>query len=258
MMKPLVGVTCCNKPFGMFATPNHAASDSYVEAVSAYVNAIPALLPASAVAADPRGLLPRLNGIIFTGSRSNVQPGLYGGTPHSAGVPEDAGRDAATLPLLRAAIAAGVPVLAICRGLQEMNVAFGGTLHQRLQDLPGRIDHSTPLQANPLVRVGKAHVVAVAAGSWLHRISGLRTIPVNSLHNQGIDRLGKDLVVEAVAPDGTIEAIRHCTAPAFAIGVQWHPEHDMRSDVTSQAIFAAFAEAVHDHSSRSYSQYAAD
>ena len=243
-MKALVGISCCSKPFGAFAMPNHAASDTYVRATADAVGAIPVLLPADGSACDVATILGRIDGLLLTGSRSNVQPSLYGGPPHDPGIPEDPARDAVTLPLLRAAIARGLPVLAICRGLQEMNVALGGTLHQRLQDLPGRIDHSTPLQANPRVRTGKAHRVDVVAGSWLHRTVGSRRIAVNSLHNQGVDRLAPGLVVEAYAPDGTVEAIRVVDAPGFAVGVQWHPEFDWQTDQASRAIFAAFGEAV--------------
>ena len=243
-MKALVGISCCCKPFGVFATPNHAASDTYVRAVVEAVGATPVLLPADASACDLDLILSRIDGLLLTGSRSNVHPSLYDGPPHAPDTPEDPARDAVTLPLLRAAIALGVPMLAICRGLQEMNVAFGGTLHQRLQDLPGRLDHSTPMQANARVRTGKAHRVDIVPGSWLHRTVGARTTAVNSLHNQGIDRLASGLVAEAHAPDGTIEAIRVVDAAGFAVGVQWHPEFDWQSDRASQAIFAAFGTAI--------------
>ncbi|RYF02705.1 MAG: hypothetical protein EOO77_32220, partial [Oxalobacteraceae bacterium] len=126
----------------------------------------------------------------------NVQPSLYDGPAHPDGTPEDAPRDAMTMRLIRAAIAAGLPIFAICRGLQELNVALGGSLHQRLQDLPGRMDHSTPMHPNPRLRTGKAHAVRLVPGSWIHRVAGAATIPVNSLHNQGIDRLAPGLVAE--------------------------------------------------------------
>jgi putative glutamine amidotransferase len=244
VMKPLVGITCCTKLFGAFGMPNHAASDTYIRAMDQVVGGVPVLVPANGDAADIETLLSRLDGLVLTGSRSNVQPALYGGPPHPEGVPEDAKRDAVTLPLIRAAIAQGVPVLAICRGLQELNVALGGSLHQRLQDLPGRIDHSTPMHGNPRVRTGKAHAVRVVAGSWLHRVAGAREIAVNSLHNQGIDRLAAGLVVEGTAPDGTIEAVRVANAGGFAVGVQWHPEYDFDRDAVSRRIFEAFANAV--------------
>src|SRR5262249_24028239 len=139
---------------------------------------------------------------------SNVQPTLYDGPPHAEGTPEDPARDGITLPLVRAAVARGVPLLAICRGFQEMNVAFGGSLHQRLQDLPDRMDYSTPMQPSSRVRQAKAHAIRVTPGGWLHRLAGATEIKVNSPHNQGIDQLAPGLVVEGVAPDGTVEAVR--------------------------------------------------
>ena len=243
-MKALVGISCCSKAFGPFGTPNHAASDTYVRATDQIVDAVPVLLAANGDRSDVATLVARLDGLILTGSRSNVLPRFYGGPAHPDGTPEDVARDAVTLPLIRAAVAAGLPVLAICRGLQEMNVAFGGTLHQRLQDLPGRLDHSTPYQDNAGVRTGKAHAVRFVPGSWLHRLAAERDAPVNSLHNQGIDRLGAGLVAEAHAPDGTIEAIRVAAASGFAVGVQWHPEYDFETDVLSRRLFEAFGEAV--------------
>ncbi len=243
-MKPLVGISCCTKLFGMFGMPNHAASDTYVRATDRVVGAVPVLLPANGNNADIRTLLNRLDGIILTGSRSNVRPDYYGGPPHAEGTPEDAMRDAVTLPLIRAAVAAGLPVLAICRGLQELNVALGGSLHQRVQDLPGRLDHSTPLQASARVRTGKAHTVRVNRASWFHRLVGDSEIAVNSLHNQAIDRLAPGLVVEGVAPDGTIEAVRTASSPGFVLGVQWHPEYDWDTDAVSRRIFETFGHAV--------------
>jgi len=243
-MKPLVGISCCTKLFGPYGMANHAASDTYVRAVDQVVDAVPVLLPANGDAADIETLLARLDGIILTGSRSNVHPDLYGGPPHAEGTPEDVKRDAVTLRLIRAAITAGVPVLAVCRGLQELNVALGGTLHQRLQDLPGRIDHSTPLHANPRIRTGMAHSLCLAPGGWLHRIAKADSIGVNSLHNQGIDRLAPGLVADATAPDGTIEAVWLPTSRALTVGVQWHPEYDFSSNAVSHGIFAAFGAEV--------------
>ena len=242
-MKPLIGISCCTKLFGVFGMPNHAASDTYVRATDAVVGGVPVLVPANGTRADIAALVSRLDGFIFTGSRSNVAPDEYDGPPHAEGTPEDKARDAVTLRLIRAAIAADLPVLAICRGLQEFNVAMGGSLHQRLQDLPGRMDHSTPMQPNPKVRTAKAHMVRLAAGSWLQKLADAPEIPVNSLHNQGIDRLAPSLVADAWAPDGTVEAIR---APAhrFAVGVQWHPEYDFETDAVSRGIFKAFGQAI--------------
>ncbi len=248
-MKPLVGISCCTKQFGVFGMPNHAASDTYIRATDHVVGAVPILMPANGPTADIETLLDRLDGIILTGSRSNVQPTLYDGPPHAEGTPEDPARDGITLPLIRAAVNRGVPVLAICRGFQELNVALGGSLHQRLQDLGDRIDHSTPMQPSPKVRQGKAHSIRVTPGGWLHRLSGATDIAVNSLHNQGVDRLAPGLAIEGVAPDGTIEAVRVVptpfrAAPGFAVGVQWHPEYDWPTDALSRAIFAQFGDIV--------------
>jgi putative glutamine amidotransferase len=243
-MKPLVGISCCSKQFGLFGMPNHAASDTYVRATDQIVGAVPVLIPANGDKADVETLMSRLDGLILTGSRSNVQPSLYGGPPHAEGTPEDPARDAVTMALIRSAVARSVPILAICRGLQEFNVALGGSLHQRLQDLPDRLDHSTPMQPSARVRQGKAHSVRLTPGGWLHRLAGATEIPVNSLHNQGIDRLAPGLAVEAVAPDGTIEAVRAVNVPGFACGVQWHPEYDFDSDSVSWRIFLSFGEAV--------------
>ncbi|MFT8243666.1 gamma-glutamyl-gamma-aminobutyrate hydrolase family protein [Roseomonas sp. BN140053] len=246
-MRPLIGISCCVKPFGTFGIPNHAASGHYAEVVLGPVGGVPVLIPATGgdIVAE---LLPHLDGVLLTGSRSNVCPDLYGGPAHCAGTPEDAARDATTLPLIRAAIAAGVPILAICRGFQELNVALGGTLDQRIQDLPGRMDHSTPSdQAMPGVRTGKAHAVRVDPDSALARLwqgldARLDAVPVNSLHNQGIAQTAARLVPEAWAPDGTVEAVRVGGACGFAMGVQWHPEFDWQQDALSRRLFDVFGQ----------------
>lgn len=242
----LVGISCCRKLFGVFGMINHAASDTYVRAVDEIVGAVPVLVPANGAHADVATLLDRLDGIILTGSRSNVAAVFYGGPPQPPeDAPEDPERDQVTLPLVRGAVERGMPVLAICRGLQELNVALGGTLHQRLQDIDGRIDHSTPMQPYAHVRTGKAHRVMVRPGGTLAGIVGAEHLSVNSLHNQGIDRLARGLLVEARAIDGTIEAI--CgTGSGYLVGVQWHPEYDFDQDDASRRIFESFGAAIHD------------
>ena len=250
-MRPLIGISCCVKPFGLFGTPNHAASDHYATVVLGPVGGVPVLVPAAGEEAA-LAVLPHLDGVLLTGSRSNVQPACYGGPAHCEGTPEDIARDSTTLPLIRAALAAGVPLLAICRGFQELNVALGGTLDQRIQDLPGRMDHSTPSdQALPGVRTGKAHAVRVEPGSRLARLweglgARLESVPVNSLHNQGVARPAPGLVPEAWAPDGTVEAARVDRATGFALGVQWHPEYDWAADPLSRRLFEAFGSAARD------------
>jgi len=249
VVKPLIGISCCTKQFGVFGMPNHAASDTYVKATDEVIGGVPVLLPANGPMADIETLLERLDGIILTGSRSNVQPTLYNGPPHAEGTWEDPARDGITLPLIRAAVMRGVPLLAICRGFQELNVALGGSLHQRLQDLPDRFDHSTPMQPSAKVRQAKAHSVRITPGGWLHKLAGTTELAVNSLHNQGVNELAPGLTIEAVAPDGTIEAVRVIIGPdgpcpGYAVGVQWHPEYDWRTDLVSRAIFDQFGGVV--------------
>jgi putative glutamine amidotransferase len=247
-MKPLIGISCCVKLFGTYGRPNHAVSDTYVRAVDLVIGGLPCLIPAMGERADVEGFLARIDGLLLTGSPSNVLPSLYGGPPHPQGVPEDPARDAVTLPLIRAAISRGVPLLAICRGMQELNVALGGTLDQRIQDLPGRMDHSTPTEQNfAPVRIAKAHAIRIDDTAQLAAIVGRTELAVNSLHNQGIARLAPGLAVEATAPDGTIEAVRVEGARGFALGVQWHPEYDFETDSASRAILMAFAAAVARH-----------
>jgi putative glutamine amidotransferase len=248
-MRPLIGIPCCVKAVGAFAMPNHAVSDHYIRVVLGPIGGVPILVPAAGegVVAE---ILPRLDGLLLTGSRSNVQPGLYSGPPHLEGTPEDPARDSTTLPLIRDALDRGLPLLAICRGFQELNVALGGTLDQRVQDLPGRMDHSTPSdQAMPRVRTGKAHAVRVATDGLLARHwAGLDwsadAVPVNSLHNQGVAQAAPRLVPEAWAPDGTLEAARVQGAAGFALGVQWHPEYDWAEDPLSRRIFECFGQAA--------------
>lgn len=224
---------------------NHAASDTYVRAVDQIVRGVPVLIPANGAKADVVTLLDRLDGIILTGSRSNVAAVFYGGPPQtSEDAPEDPERDQVTLPLVRGAIERGMPVLAICRGLQEMNVALGGTLHQRLQNTKGRIDHSTPMQPHAPVRTGKAHRVTIRPGGVLAQIVAADLLAVNSLHNQGINHLAPGLLVEARAIDGTIEATSG-TGAGYLLGVQWHPEYDFDHDYASHRIFESFGDAVH-------------
>jgi putative glutamine amidotransferase len=248
-MRPLIGIPCCVKPFGPSGMPNHAVSEHYVRVVLGPVEALPLLIPAAGEEVA-MAMLPRLDGLMLTGSRSNVCPAHYDGPCHAEGTPEDIARDSTTLPLIRAALAAGLPVLAICRGFQELNVALGGTLDQRIQDLPGRMDHSTPTeQALSRVKTGKAHAVRVESGSTISQLwAGLdydpASVPVNSLHNQGVARAAARLRPEAWAPDGTIEAASIADAAGFAVGVQWHPEYDWDRDALSRRLFERFGQAA--------------
>lgn len=223
--------------------PFHMVGEKYARAVMEAAEAAPLLIPSLAEELGFEELLERLDGLLFTGSPSNVEPHHYQGTPSAPGTLHDPARDATTLPLIRKAVQAGVPVFGICRGFQEMNVAFGGTLHQRLHEVPGHLDHRDD-ESQPLeVQYGPAHEVTLEPGGVLHSLSSAERVPVNSLHSQGIDQLGSELAVEARAPDGVIEAFRVRAAEHFALAVQWHPEWKVMSNPFSRALFAAFGRA---------------
>lgn len=240
---PVVGVSACLKQ-GEHA-PYHSVVDRYVEAVRVGAGALPLIVPALGELGAIDALLERLDGLLFTGSPSNVCPSLYGGPPPRPGNLADPRRDATTLPLMRRALATGVPLLAICRGIQELNVALGGSLHQHLHEVPGRADHRSDKSRPWAERYEPRHEVRIRPGGLLHRLlDGAETAIVNSLHGQGIDRLAPGLVVEAVAADGTIEAVSVAAAPAFALGVQWHPEWRAAEDPVSRPLFAAFGAAA--------------
>ena len=189
-------------------------------------------------------MLDQLDGLLITGSPSNLEPHHYGGPAAGAVGPSDPARDATTLPLIRQALARGVPLLAICRGLQELNVALGGTLHQEVHELPGRLDHRSDKTVAAEQRYAPAHEVSLTAGGMLQALlGGAARIEVNSLHGQAIDRLAPGLVVEARAPDGTIEAVAVRAAAAFALAVQWHPEWRVLDNPVSRRLYAAFGAA---------------
>jgi len=217
--------------------------EKYIDAVAAGAGAIPVLVPALGPELDLSSLLSACDGLLLTGSASNVEPHHYGGPASLPGTLHDPNRDATTLPLIPRAVAAGLPVLAICRGFQEMNVAYGGTLHQRLHEVPGHLDHrddeTLPLEA----QYGPAHEVLLEPGGMLRKIAGSERLQVNSLHWQGVRELGEDLRVEARAPDGVIEAFRVADSPGFALGLQWHPEWQFEKNPFSRALFAAFGAA---------------
>ncbi len=221
----------------------HQANDEYIEAVRGGAAALPLLIPSTDTPLDPAAILTAVDGLLFTGAPSNVAPAHYGAAAHP-GTEMDEIRDATTMPLLRAAIVAGKPVLAICRGFQELNVALGGSLHQRVHEIPGRLDHREPANVSRDLEYRPAHPIAIAAGGLLARLCGMTGSMVNSLHHQGVDRLAPDLVAEAHAPDGLIEAVSLRQPKSFLLGVQWHPEWGFAQDPLSRAIFRAFGAAL--------------
>ena len=235
-MTLIVGVPACSKIIN--GEPQHATPTRYGQALIGAAGAIPVLLPP--VGEQMIAALDRLDGLLLSGSPSNVHPELYGGAASLTPDQHDPFRDGTTLPLAREALARGMPLLAICRGIQELNVALGGTLHQQVHMVEGRHDHRAGDGALDY-EFRLKHPVQVRG--QLAGIVGADTILVNSLHEQAIDRPAEALEVEAVAEDGTIEAVWVRGAKSFALGVQFHPEWHFATDQPSRAIFAAFGEA---------------
>ena len=242
LARPLIGIPADRRMVGNH--PFHMVGEKYARAVLDAAGGAPLLIPALAEELRFDELLERLDGLLFTGSPSNVEPHPYQGAPSAPGTLHDPASDATTLPLIRRAVEAGIPVFGICRGFQEMNVAFGGTLHQSLHEVPGYLDHRDD-ESQPLeVQYGPAHEVTLEPGGVLRSLAPAERLRVNSLHSQGIERLGETLAVEARAPDGVIEAFRVRAARSFALAVQWHTEWQVMSNPFSRALFAAFGQAA--------------
>ena len=236
---PLVGIPSCLRTVNERAF--HGVNERYPSAVIDAAGCLPVLIPAVGSKVDVCGVLSRLDGLLLTGSPSNVHPSHYGAEPSDPEIGYDPERDATTLPLIREAIRRNLPILAICRGIQELNVALGGTLHQRLHEVPGRLNHRSRKESSD-GPYGPAHSVTLTAGGILAALAGASEVMVNSLHSQGIDRPALRLRVEAVAPDGQIEAVS-LPGARFVVGVQWHPEYKVMGNPFSIALFSTFAEA---------------
>ncbi|HLD67359.1 MAG TPA: gamma-glutamyl-gamma-aminobutyrate hydrolase family protein [Pseudomonas sp.] len=245
---PLIGVTACTKQVGLH--PYHIAGDKYVRAVAVGAGGLPLIIPALAELIDQPTLLASLDGLLFTGSPSNVEPYHYQGPASASGTHHDPERDRTTLPLIRAAVEAGIPVLGICRGFQEMNVAFGGSLHQAVHELPSFMDHREPEGESLEVQYAPSHALRVLPGGVLAGLGLPEQIQVNSIHGQGVDRLAPGLRVEALAPDGLIESFSIEGARTFALGAQWHPEWQVRANPHYLAIFKAFGDACRKRASQ--------
>jgi putative glutamine amidotransferase len=247
MRKPVIGIPADRRLLGSHWF--HAVGEKYIAAIAQAADAAPVILPALGEH-YLREWLAAFDGILFTGSPSNVEPHRYQGPEAAPGTWHDPERDATTLPLIAAAISAGMPVFGICRGFQEMNVAFGGSLCQKLQEQPGKLDHREDATQPLDQQYAPVHEIALARGGLLHGIAGVERIKVNSLHSQGVERLGERLVAEAEADDGVIEAFRVGDASAFALAVQWHPEWKVMENPFSRALFAAFGKAGREHATR--------
>jgi putative glutamine amidotransferase len=250
----ILGILCNRKSHEIdtLQSVNH----TYLRAIEAYMDVQPLLIPAS-VGPDAEIhaelILDRIDGLLIPGNRSNLHPSLYGGRETPAHGPFDRQRDAAALALITGAIAKNLPILAICRGLQELNVVCGGSLNAELHVMDDKLDHRTPqipegydeTQAAETIYAA-SHRVRFPANGYFQQLLQVETAQTNSLHRQGIDRLGAELCVEAVAEDGTIEAVRH-VASDYCFGVQWHPEMQSGENKISAPLFRDFNRAMRAH-----------
>lgn len=244
---PLVGVPACVRDIE--GQPFHTVGDKYVRALAICAGVAPLMIPSLGEdLVELRRLVRRLDGIMMTGSPSNVHPSHYGAVASPEAEPFDPARDSTSLALIRLALEEGVPLLAICRGFQELNVALGGSLHARVHELPGRMDHRRPQHPELDVQYGPKHPVKLRPGGAFAALAAAAGIEgplmVNSLHWQALDRVAEGLEVEAEAEDGTPEGVSVAGAKAFALAVQWHPEYKAWEDAFSRQLFEAFGAAV--------------
>jgi putative glutamine amidotransferase len=243
MSRPVVGIIG-NSHLVNDQYPVQAVGVSNIQAVAELTGAIPLMVPALPAVAATADLISACAGFVFTGGRPNVHPEHYGHEPTEKHGVFDPDRDSVVLPLIRECVARGVPIFCICRGFQELNVAFGGTLHPEIREIPGRNNHRMPPEGTLEEKFGLRHTVTLTSGGAFHRLLGRQEIMVNSLHGQGILDRGARVVIEGHADDGTPEAIVIDGASGFAMGVQWHPEWNAADDPVSRALFQAFGVAV--------------
>ena len=249
MKRPVVGVISnAHRVESRFTVK--ATGERNLRAVAEVAGALPLMFASAPEITDIDTLLDVVDGVLLTGARANVHPTRFKTEPHAGHEPYDEHRDAVALALAEACVSRGIPILGVCRGFQEMNVAFGGTLHPEIRELPGRMNHRMPrlengeIHPDPAVIFADRHDVHLGPGGAFAQLFGRETIRVNSLHGQGILEPGARVVVEGVAEDGTIEAIRIADAPGFALGVQWHAEHDPQGNAVNRALFQAFGAAL--------------
>jgi putative glutamine amidotransferase len=254
MKKPVVGVI--GNVFRVEnRVPAQMVGERNLRAVADVTGALPLMFAGTPEITDIDALLDTVDGVLLTGARANVHPTRFGAEAHPRHEPYDDARDALALRLVETCVERGVPLLGICRGFQEIAVAFGCSLHPEIRELPGRMNHRMPrlengeIHPDPLVVFADRHDVTLVADGAFAKIFGANTIRVNSLHGQGIDRACERIVVEGIAEDGTIEAIRVAGAPGFALGVQWHAEYDPQKNPTNRKLFQAFGAAIAEHRS---------
>ncbi len=240
--RPVIAVPACRRI--LEPHPFHMVGEKYITALIEAADALPWMVPLVSGADVLEELLRHVDGVFLTGSYSNIEPHHYGGDSSRPGTLHDPERDATTLPLIRSALARRMPVFAACRGFQELNVALGGTLHQHVEEVEGYADHREDPDAPLDVQYGPAHRVEFVPGGQLAALTGQAGAEVNSLHSQGVRKLAEGVTVEAIAPDGLVEAFRVDGDHRFALAVQWHPEWKVLENPVSLALFRAFGEAA--------------
>lgn len=246
--KPIIGVPADRRVYEPH--PWHMVGEKYLKAVIEAADAVPLIIPVLADDLAIDELVDQVDGVMLTGSYSDIEPHHYGSESEDPDALRDPHRDAMTLPVARHALQTGVPLFAICRGFQELNVALGGTLHQKLRDVPGYHNHKENPEDTLDVQYGPSHPVNLVDGGLLARLAGAEKVMVNSLHGQGVARLADGVTVEAVADDGLIEAFTVDGARTFALAVQWHPEWKASSNEFSGAIFKAFGDACRERAGK--------
>lgn len=248
-----------NRPVIGIIANNHLLNDDFPVFVDGAMNAravadaaggLPLIIPADPATVRTADLMATCDGFLFTGGRPNVHPAEYGEDPTPAHGEFDRARDAVALPLIRACVEAGLPIMGVCRGFQEVNVAMGGSLYPEIRDLPGRMNHRMPPEGTLEERFALRHRITFTEGGPFHRLIGTREVMTNSLHGQGIKQPGARIIVDGTAPDGTPEAIYVRDAPGFTMSVQWHPEWNAANDPVSRPLFAAFGRAAAEFAAR--------
>ena len=243
--RPIIGVPACRRILDPH--PFHIVGEKYLQALIDGAGALPMVIPVMAEHLDVEEILAQVDGVLLTGSPSNIEPHHYDGAPSETGTLHDPHRDAATLPLTKRALEAGIPLLAVCRGFQEVTVALGGTLHQKVHEVPGYHMHKENPDDPLEVQYAPSHELNLVEGGELHKLAGTTTVEVNSLHSQGVARLPDGVTVEAIADDGLIEGFSVDSAPGFSLAVQWHPEWQVTKNEFSMAIFKAFGNACREY-----------
>jgi putative glutamine amidotransferase len=246
--KPLIGLPADRRVLDPH--PFHMVGEKYVAAIRDGAGGVPFMIPSLGDSLDADAVLSRLDGLLLTGSPSNVEPHHYDGEPSRPGTMHDPHRDETTLRLIDRALETGIPLFAICRGYQELNVVLGGSLHQHVEEQPGYHDHRENPEEPLDIQYGPSHEVHLVEGGMLYGLAGTDTVTVNSLHAQGVARLADGVTVEAVADDGLIEAFVVDGAPGYSLAVQWHPEWKVTENPFSLAMFKSFGDACRDFASR--------